>query len=487
MKAINLVFCFIVVFSWAQDTEKVSTGQMNAIAALAGQKGLDHEALNNLVLQRFNLSLDELSKQQAAALITEFQSPNSTPNTQNKQNNTSQSLVLAEILEVGMAKKFHLRDGNIIHGSITEIIDGECKITTKEGILTIPMTDILEETVDIVKNDEARYKGPLLKEDRTSIVLRSNYGDVNINKKDIKKMDRYHGGKLIPWIENKKEFYQGEAQLTTVFLDPTAFPLDANTFYISGLSIGYGFTDRFMVTTKFGSNFQGDLNLRPKMRFLHKKTSDKETAMTWGLSFHRAYPIQKVVSKYSHAWKTNNSDISLNQDTSFTLNSLNSYIDEDETNVLVEAYLVYSSRRENPTGRGKVGYSVGLKTSNMFFLVDDSYTKNDDDDIIEFDKDNWQFQVPFRAWISFEYDLQKKLKFVGSMWADNSSRTLNVEEVLEDYFGDIGEPLSLDSMSGKYSMFDFDFGFLYAINNNFRLGIHFQQPYIDIYWEFFEF
>ena len=292
---------------------------------------------------------------------------------------------------------------------------------------------------------------------------------------------------MVSKVENKKEFYQGEAQLTSVFLDPTAFPLDANTFYISGLSIGYGFTDRFMVTTQFGSNFNGDLNLNPKMRFLHKKTSDKETAMTWGLSFHRAYPIQKVVSKYSHAWKTNNSNLSLNEDSSFTLNSLNSYINEDETNVLVEAYLVYSSRRENPTGRGKVGYSVGFKTSNMFFLVDDSYTKNDDDDIIKFDKDNWQFQVPFRAWISFEYDLQKKLKFVGSMWADNSSRTLNVEEVLEDYFGDIGEPLSLDSMSGKYSMFDFDFGFLYAINNNFRLGIHFQQPYIDIYWEFFEF
>ena len=73
------------------------------------------------------------------------------------------------------------------------------------------------------------------------------------------------------------------------------------------------------------------------------------------------------------------------------------------------------------------------------------------------------------------------------MWADNSSRTLDFEEVVEDYFGDEGESFSLDSMSGKYSMFDFDFGFLYAINNNFRLGIHFQQPYIDIYWEFFEF
>ena len=32
-----------------------------------------------------------------------------------------------------------------------------------------------------------------------------------------------------------------------------------------------------------------------------------------------------------------------------------------------------------------------------------------------------------------------------------------------------------------------DFGMLYAVNDNFRVGIHFQQPYIDFYWEFFEF
>ena len=52
-----------------------------------------------------------------------------------------------------------------------------------------------------------------------------------LDHNEIKKMDRFHGGKLIPWIENKKEFYQGEAQLTSVFLDPTAFPLEANTFF----------------------------------------------------------------------------------------------------------------------------------------------------------------------------------------------------------------------------------------------------------------
>ena len=59
------------------------------------------------------------------------------------------------------------------------------------------MTDILEETVDLTKHDEARYKGPLLKEDRTSIVLRSNYGDVNINK-ITKELNKFYKNWFVP-------------------------------------------------------------------------------------------------------------------------------------------------------------------------------------------------------------------------------------------------------------------------------------------------
>ena len=54
--------------------------------------------------------------------------------------------------------------------------------------------------------------------------------------------------------------------------------------------------------------------------------------------------------------------------------------------------------------------------------------------------------------------------------------------MLEDYVN-----LSLDSPEGRHVPIDFDFGFLYAVNDNFRVGVHFQQPYIDFYWEFFEF
>ena len=30
----------------------------------------------------------------------------------------------------------------------------------------------------------------------------------------------------------------------------------------------------------------------------------------------------------------------------------------------------------------------------------------------------------------------------------------------------------------------FDFGFIYAINESFRFGLHFQQPFVSIYWKF---
>ena len=38
-------------------------------------------------------------------------------------------------------------------------------------------------------------------------------------------MKRYHGGVLDKKSEDRRKFYQGEAQLLNIFMDPTAFPL----------------------------------------------------------------------------------------------------------------------------------------------------------------------------------------------------------------------------------------------------------------------
>jgi hypothetical protein len=276
-------------------------------------------------------------------------------------------------------------------------------------------------------------------------------------------------------------------------MDPTAFPLTGNTFYASGLSVGYGLTDRFMITTKFGSDFNGDLNLHPRMRFYHRKSAEKEVAASWGLGIHRKYPSKSIIGKYSHAINITDSDGGItplnemtkdkvaNSDDALTVDNVVST--ENVSGLYAEAFLVFSSRRVNPTGRGKIGWTLGTKISNAFVGRDDIIKT----DTTKFDAISWstegKYRVPFRTWLSLEYDLRKDLKFVGSAWVDNGYKTMAFGDTFEDYT----DNFSLDSPGGEVSMIDFDFGILYAVNDNFRIGLHFQQPYIDFYWEFFEF
>ena len=63
-----------------------------------------------------------------------------------------------------------------------------------------------------------------------------------------------------------------------------------------------------MLTTKFGSNFSGDLNLHPRIRFYHRKSAEKEVAATWGFGIHRSFNINSIIAKYSHAINLLDSD-----------------------------------------------------------------------------------------------------------------------------------------------------------------------------------
>ena len=78
----------------------------------------------------------------------------------------------------------------------------------------------------------------------------------------------------------------------------------------------------------------------------------------------------------------------------------------EENPVYVEAYLVYTSHRTNPTGRGKVGWTVGGKVSNAFQDNIQGYLKSG----YTFDDEN--YKIPYRLWASLDYDLRKDLKFV---------------------------------------------------------------------------
>ncbi len=490
-----LALVFLTASLMAQDGT-ILPGQRSAILSLAQSNGYSTKDLESYLTESYGKQINNLTRTEGAEVIRALQAG---IEVRRAPANTNKDLETASLLEPGMKKLFHLRDGTIRDGEILSVEDDLVVLKTASGTFNIPSDQFLSETADITNKKGELFKGVVLGETVEEFIIRTAFGDAIVQKRDIRTMKRYHGGVLDRQYEEKRKFYQGAAQLIHIFMDPTAFPLAGNTFYLSGLSVGYGLTDNFMVTTKFGSNFSGDLNFHPRMRFYHRKSAEKEVAATLGFGLHRAYSINSIIAKYSHAITLTNQESGYEKTLEESEFNAGDILKDKVDNILyAETYLVFSSRSVNPTGRGKMGWSAGAKVSNAF-MNRDTWRKDeitlyaqetaDADSIFDI---SWsgegKYKVPFRCWLSLEYDLRTNLKFVGSAWIDNGYKTLKLSQTVDDYFGlDDSPSFSLDSPRGDASMIDFDFGMLYAVNDNFRVGIHFQQPYIDFYWEFFEF
>jgi len=483
-----LIIIFLTAFLVGQDGP-ILPGQKSAIKSLKVNSGYSDDDLDAHLFQSYGKTIDELTRLEGAEVIRAIQAGLVA---KKPKKTTSKDLKIASILEPGMKKLFHLRDGTIRNGEILSIDDDLVVLKTASGTFNIPSNQFLSETADITNKKGELFKGIVLGETVEEFIIRTGFGDAIIQKRDIRTMKRYHGGVLDRQYEEKRKFYQGAAQLIHIFMDPTAFPLAGNTFYLSGLSVGYGLTDNFMVTTKFGSNFSGDLNFHPRMRFYHRKSAEREVAATLGFGLHRAFSINSIIAKYSHAISlTNTEDGSLKTLEESSFNAGDVLIDKVDNTLYAETFLVFSSRSVNPTGRGKMGWSAGAKVSNAF-MDRSTWLKKEiasADSIYYLDwSEDAKYKVPFRCWLAFEYDLRTNLKFVGSAWIDNGYKVLKLRQTIDDYLGlDNSPSFSLDSPRGNASMIDFDFGMLYAVNDNFRVEIHFQQPYIGFYWEFFEF
>lgn len=494
MKNFIVLFMLAVASMTAAQESEILPAQKAAISALSTERGFTPESLNEYLMLQWGAPLEKLSRKTAGAVISKFQSDTppspsdihklrteqsqTTPKqTQTAEGEFPQRVVLAEFLEKGMSKRFHLVDGNIIQGTLVEIDTGICSIETEDGILKIPAKDILEETAEITKRDGSRYVGPVLKESVEEITLRSKYGDVVVGKREIQDMNRYHGGRLVPWAEERKTFYRGDVVLTDIFFDPTAFPLEPNSLYISALSLGYGFTDNFMVRTSFGNNFSGDLNLQPLYQVYNKRTATNKIAAAIGMDMYSHHDMTSVVAKYARYVKQKSTGMTLDKISSVPVSSV---LADGYTNTFyAEIYAVLSHRWSLESGRGEMGYHIGVRTSTLPFnrstILATDYEWTDDP----------VGRIPFRLWAAFEYDLTKDLKLASNVWFDNGYRFRTLNQVLEDYFRKT--PFILDGIAGEYRTVDFDFGLMYAVNQSLRIGVHFKDPYLVLFWRIVEF
>ncbi len=377
-------------------------------------------------------------------------------------------------LDVGMSRLFHLRDGNVINGTIIEIIgDSTAVVETPDGTLRIPTWEILEEMVDLVKQDGTRFEGPMLSEDDFSVSVKTPYGVVVVLKRDVIAMDRYYGDKKVSWTEVERRFLATE-ELIDIFLDPTAIPLQPHTIYLSGLSLGYGFTENFTLRTRFGHNFGGDLNLRPLFRVYHRTTGASELSLSVGVNLYSRHSMKTEALKYSH-WlvdKRGSVEIRLDEEDSPEIEE--ALVDEESRQFFASTYMVLSQRESLPSGRGKWGWHLGTQISSLTF----SEPKLNPG--FEWDS---EFAIPYRVWVAMDYDLSKRVKFLIEVFADNGHKYVDLNDVIDAYFDFGGTPFMIDTKHGDYQPLDLDFGFLWSKSDNFRLGIHFQSPYLNFYWK----
>ena len=179
-------------FLLAQDGT-ILPGQKSAIQSLSTAAGFTSADLNTYLVQNYGQTLDGLSRTQGASAIKAFQTGSASKPVAAKQ---EANLAVASILEIGMKKRFHFRDGSVRDGEIVSIEDGTVAIKTGSGTFNIPADQFLSDTAEVKNKKGELFKGVVLGETAEEYIIRTSFGDAVVQKKDIQSMKRYHGGIL---------------------------------------------------------------------------------------------------------------------------------------------------------------------------------------------------------------------------------------------------------------------------------------------------
>ena len=411
---------------------------------------------------------------------------------------------------------FKLQDGTVIVGSVQEETETTYIIVTKYGSVTLNKNELVQTEYEIKLNSGETFSGTKLSETDTSIQLKTKVGVLNIEKTDI--LDMKESGQVTQAGEKKAgstttsyrrayslsdllfgtgtrgssekdiEFAMGEERLIDTFFDPTAYVLDDGTLYLSGLSFAFGLSDKLQLSSRWFDFFWGNFNIRPKYMLFHKGNWEKESALAIGGHFHTYWRPNKVV------WQDGTVDVCddnsnydgnecnktpINYGGYFpigaTVKGTTDYYDDkvldvnqtDDLDYMVEFFTAYTFSKARKGMRGRVSSTVGA-----FVQIP---TNTD--------------VYPYRLFGSVDVDITRQLKMVGEVFYDPFFLDLYQRTDFEGpftphYAYKVSEnPVKKDDFNNIRPI-HFDFGFMYAVNEHFRFGIHNQIPIIAFYWKF---
>ena len=92
--------------------------------------------------------------------------------------------------------------------------------------------------------------------------------------------------------------------------------------------------------------------------------------------------------------------------------------------------------------------------------------------------------VLYRVYYGLDVDINPKLKMIGELFYDPHYLELWQQMDYDNGYWSVSDFSSEPVLEpSDYSPIHLDFGLMYAVNESFRFGMHFQKPFIAFYWK----
>jgi len=354
-------------------------------------------------------------------------------------------------------KTFHLKSGDTVSGSVKSETDSTYTVVTSFGEIIISKNDIKPEEAFIFLKSGDKLRGIIISESNEGVTVKAQFGEVfisqdKIERIDFKSMGSVRRGFSRPGQSEEGRWYYGDERLIDIYFDPTGYTLGDNVLYLSGLSWGYGLSEKVHITSKWGGYFFGDLNFRPKFMLFKSGDLKSEKAMSVGFHYHMRGLPNKYELKDSENYDINgySGDTTWygNQEEWVRVGSKyeDGYYDSDlfGEEMWWEFFGAYTVSNLKESGQGRINHTVGASLT--------SYPG---------------YNLMPRAYYAVSADARRRLKLIFEVfWDPYWTNMLEFNDNL------------------NISDIDFDFGFIYAYSEEFRIGIHFQRPFIAFYYKF---
>jgi len=400
------------------------------------------------------------------------------------------AILILSVLSAQDTKTLTLKSGDKITGQV--VSETETTITIINplmGEMTLNKSDLKEETISITLKSGDVVKGIVLEKTPSYFKLQSAFGEITIPTEDIETIGNIkkaaEKASLTPkqtlfgtrWEQNggaeSDEWYFSKERLMDIWFDPTGFTIEKNKLYLSGLSWGFGLSEKVQITSKWTNYFYQDFNLRPKINLF--KTGDVESQSSMAAGFHlhtRGLPGKyKWVPDKETWWNYNNE---YNSETGNWENTDSTYY-EDPGWVHIG-----SKREQSEYDDDHYEYTGPWDGNKMWYEVFGAYT------ISKLRSGgNGRVNTTIGGSATFYPDEETMPRIFAAIDIDVTQDVKVMGEIFYDAFF----PETINMMNGTkmQTPIHFDIGFLtnkLALDENMWFGFHFQRPYVSFYWKF---